>query len=96
MPEYTYRCYACGRQQNITHAMGADRAIVCNHCGGGTHRKYQATQVNWGGLKPSAGEHSPEMKSRFDNEIENRERFKEHKHDHEITQAAAEGREADV
>ena len=66
MPEYLYMC-ACGARLWISHQMDADPDIKCPQCQSTMWRKPQAHAVNWGGLKPSAGELAPAIKNHIDN-----------------------------
>ena len=64
-----------------------DNTPICLKCGETMTRRYSAPNVSWGGLRPSQGEYSPEIKKLFDTAPKRRERFdKEHeRHEHKST-----------
>lgn len=90
MPEYSYKCQNCGTVTDERHPAGTTPLITCPNCGHSAARMYTVPRINWGGLRPSQGEYSRHFKELFANEQENREAYKERKHEHEIRQAAAE------
>jgi predicted nucleic acid-binding Zn ribbon protein len=90
MPEYTWFCNNCGWSFTEHFPAGEAPLIFCAGCDSVAQRKYQAPRVNWGGLRPSQGEYGRKFREMFANADENREKYKERKHEHEIRQAAAE------
>ena len=68
MPVYEYRCDNCGWTFEVHHDVSAcDTPHPCIMCRAGqTHRVPQPVRVNWGGLPPSRGELSPELKAHLD------------------------------
>lgn len=90
MPEYTWYCGNCGWAFTEWFPGGEAPLICCAGCDSVAQREYQPTRVNWGGLRPSQGEHSRHFRDLFKHADENREKYKERKHEHEIRQAAAE------
>jgi putative FmdB family regulatory protein len=66
MPIYEMKC-KCGATTEIYQAIESDETILCPVCGGKMWRKPQKPNVNWGGLRPSQGEHAPWFQNRVDN-----------------------------
>ena len=77
MPDYIYICPS-GHLKSVTESMITDAEHVC-YCGEKMWRKPVATFVNWGGLRPSQGELSPEVQDMVDREDERRDAFRERK-----------------
>lgn len=81
-PEYIYTDEA-GHIQSEFHGMDEDPAIFCDECGKEMHRKPTMPNVNWNGLKPSAGEMNHKIKNMIDTAPERREKFAERHEKHE-------------
>ena len=62
MPDYDYRCPACGEELTETHGMLAGPKIICG-CGETMAKVLQAPAVMWGGLRPSQGEIHPNIRA---------------------------------
>lgn len=60
MPAYCYRCPK-GHEIPRTERMLYGTAIVCESCQAAMHRVPQPVMVNWGGLRPSAGQMHPRI-----------------------------------
>ena len=82
MPIYQY-IDRSDHQEFINHRMFYSTAIICATCGLEMWRKPQSIPVNWGGLRPSAGDLHPEVKELIDTADERRDKFVERHEKHE-------------
>lgn len=74
MPEYIY-IDAEGHEESISHTFKmCDGGIAC-WCGLPMWRKPTDKAVNWGGIKPSAGNMSPAIQEHIDTLPEQRENY---------------------
>ena len=83
MPEYTYTCSNHHRIL-VEEGMFVNVIRTCKECKENMWRIPGKPNVNWGGLKPSQGELSPEIQDMVDREDERRDEYLEtkEKHDH--------------
>jgi hypothetical protein len=81
MPNYTYTDGM--HTTTVTHRMLWSTAVVCATCGADMWRKPQAVTVLWGGMPPSGGELSLEIKQHMNNVDESRDKFSEEHEKHE-------------
>ena len=72
-----------GHEVTITHRMLYTTGIICGTCGAEMWRRPQSPYVTWGGLPPSSGEMSPEIKNLIDTAPERRDKFAEVHEKHE-------------
>lgn len=77
MPEYSFRCRACGHVTTVAQPMQAEHTALCEVCGGGTYRLYGSPRVNWNGLAPSQGELAPAIREHIEHAQERREQIEE-------------------
>jgi hypothetical protein len=64
MPEYLMRC-PNGHERTVEQPMITDDVVICGICGLSMWRKPMAPMINWNGLRPSQGEHSPQFQRHF-------------------------------
>lgn len=93
MPVYVYVDPA-GHEREVAHPIDHAEPVICPECGLEMWRKPQAFGVNWGGLKPSAGELSPAVRRLIDSAPERRDRFAAKHEAHERRTAQEEGNAA--
>lgn len=87
MPEYLMVCSNGHKLRMIDH-MIPSKTVYCPYCDHRMWRKPQPVNVNWGGLRPSQGEITGEIKDQIDNQVQYREEFEQL---HEIHEQLTEG-----
>lgn len=74
MPVYEYKCEN-DHHTTVTHRMFYTTAIICIACDEEMWRVPQPINVTWGGLAPSQGEYSPEIKAHLATLDQQRDEF---------------------
>lgn len=80
MPEYVYGCPA-GHRAVVAHPMLQDPLVPCAECGQRMRRVPQAHAINWGSLRPSAGELHPNIQRAIADAPRKREEYMEKHND---------------
>lgn len=84
MPMYTYYCPGCDIEQVRQYRMGeAPNRTECETCGEFTFRQWRMPAVNWGGIPPSAGGHSPAVQQLLNEAEAGRDAYAQEHEDHE-------------
>lgn len=89
---YVYRC-SQGRNKVVEHRMLYSTGVICEECGETMWRVPQPVMVNWGGLRPSQGFITGEIKDHIDHQEENRALFEM---EHELHEARTANERNDV
>ena len=78
MPTYDFVCQNKHRHEH-TIPIGEPMQVTCPECGCEMRKVFVMPGINWGGLKPSQGELSPEIKQHINGVSESRDRYLEKK-----------------
>lgn len=83
MPAYDYFCDQCGQKVTRHHSMFEGVPVICPECGCKMRKLITAMpRVNWGQIRPSDGELSPQVKALVTDTPRYRDEFEEAREAH--------------